>query len=71
MLGDNCFLSDLLPPDLNWTSEDRIFEALVREGISGVSSLSPMIPGESWFSGPDEKSVSICRCGVVNDGLRN
>lgn len=52
------------------TTNDAGFELKLREGGSGVSSLSPL-PGDDWFSGPDEKSVSNGRCGVVNDGLRN
>ena len=38
-------------------------------GCSGVSSLSAR--GEDWYSGPEEKSVSIVRRGVVNAALRN
>ena len=36
-----------------------------------MSSVSPFA-GDDWFSGPEEKSVSIMRLwGVVKEGLRN
>ncbi len=64
---DAGFFSDLLPS--KWTSAPVLFDMALLEGTSGVSSESAYA-GDDW-SGPEEKSVSMARWGVVKEELRN
>lgn len=61
MPDDGCLFSGegVLEPS-NLTIAPSKFAEMCCLGGSGVSSVSPFA-GEDWFSGPEEKSVSIMR----------